>query len=256
MIHQVFVFAAGLSIGSFLNVCIYRLPRSLSIVRPRSFCPACENPIKPRHNVPVISYLLLMGRCGYCGARISPRYPLVEFLNGLLYLYIFHRFGIAPHTVFYMAFASALVVITFIDLDYQIIPDAITLPGMLLGLGAAMFILPDPHDLSRLLGLKGSLVGLLTGGTIFYVIAVVSPGGMGGGDIKMMGLVGSVLGWKSALLTIFVGSFFGSVYGLGLMAFKGAGRKARVPFGPFLALGTLFSLFFARDAIALYWRLI
>jgi len=256
MIYQVFVFAVGLSIGSFLNVCIYRLPKDISIVRPPSHCPSCQNPIKPWHNVPVISYLLLMGRCGYCGAPISLRYPLVEFLNGLLYLYIFHKFGVSPHTVFYMAFASALVVITFIDLDFQIIPDEITLPGMLLGLAAAMFILPDPHNLSRLLGLKGSLIGLLTGGTIFYVIALVSRGGMGGGDIKMMGLVGSVLGWQSVLLTIFVGSFFGSIYGLGLIVFKGAGRKSRVPFGPFLALGTLFSLFFARDAIALYWRLI
>ncbi|MBF0568021.1 MAG: prepilin peptidase [Nitrospirae bacterium] len=245
----------GLIVGSFLNVCIYRLPiKGLSIVTPPSGCPVCGKRIKPWHNIPVISYLALRGRCAYCGVHISLRYPVVELLNAVFYVLIYAKFGLSAYSIYYMMFVSALIVITFIDIDYQIIPDVITLPGIVLGVVGSIFILPEPHY-GRLIGISGSLIGLLTGGVIFYIIAVVSRGGMGGGDIKFMAMVGATMGWKSVLLTIFIGSFAGSVYGISLMVFKGKGRKTRIPFGPFLSLGAAVSLFYSREIIAFYLNL-
>ncbi|MBF0343260.1 MAG: prepilin peptidase [Nitrospirae bacterium] len=242
----------GLLIGSFLNVCIHRLPLKLSIVRPPSHCPNCNKPIAAWQNIPLISYLVLRGRCHYCGLRISVRYPFVELLNGLFYVFTFHRFGLTSYSLFYVILLSALIVITFIDIDHQIIPDVITIPGVILGLAASAFILPDPYAYSRMLGLGGSVTGLLTGGGIFYIIAVVSKGGMGGGDIKLMAMLGAMFGWKYVLMTIFIGSFLGSVYGLALIALKGKDRKTKVPFGPFLAAAAAMVLFYGREMLELY----
>jgi leader peptidase (prepilin peptidase)/N-methyltransferase len=245
----------GLIAGSFLNVCIYRLPKGLSIVTPPSSCPNCGRKIRPWQNIPVISYLALRGRCGNCKTHISLRYPVVELLNGIFYVLIYLKFGMSAYSVYYMMFMSMLIVITYIDIDYQIIPDVITLPGIVLGLLVSIFILPDPHIYGGVLGIKGSLAGLLAGGLIFYAIAVASKGGMGGGDIKLMAMAGATLGWKSVLLTIFIGSFAGSVYGAALMVFKGKGRKTKIPFGPFLALGAAISLFYGREIIAFYLKM-
>jgi leader peptidase (prepilin peptidase)/N-methyltransferase len=248
------IFVFGSVIGSFLNVCIYRLPRDLSVISPSSRCPSCNTPIRAYDNVPLISYLLLGGRCRACKAGISLRYPLVEALNGLLYVLAFWRFGAEWHTLVYFLFCSALIVITFIDLDFQIIPDRITLPGTLAGFIAGSFLMPDPFLRSDLLGVTSSLAGLLAGGGLFYAIAVLSKGGMGGGDIKMMAMVGALMGWKSVLLTTFLGSFTGAVAGLFLMVFKGKGRKAKIPFGPFLALGALITLFSGEEIFRWYFH--
>jgi leader peptidase (prepilin peptidase)/N-methyltransferase len=257
----VIVLVFGLIIGSFLNVCIYRLPRDLSVVKPRSACPSCNTAIKAWDNIPVISYILLGGKCRKCGEKISARYPLVEALNGLLYIAVFQFFGIGWHLPFLFAFVSAMVVITFIDLDFQIIPDVITLPGILIGLAAASFVLPDPFSslngssgLNSLsvAGFTNSVTGLLTGGGLYYLIAVASRGGMGGGDIKMMAMVGAFTGWKGVLLTTFLGSLTGSIIGIFLMVFKGKGRKTKIPFGPFLALGSLISLFYGGIIVDWY----
>ena len=248
------VFLLGSLIGSFLNVCIYRLPRNLSVIFPSSRCPSCNIPIKAYDNIPLLSFLLLGGRCRYCKTRISLRYPLVEALNALLYVLVLWRFGFGWHMPVLFAFCSAMIVITFIDLDFQIIPDTITLPGIPIGLIAASLVLPDPFDRSLLLGLGGAIIGLFTGGAIFYVIAVLSRGGMGGGDIKMMAMVGSFMGWKSTLLTTFAGSLLGSCVGIFLMVVKGKGRKTKVPFGPFLAAGALISLFCGQEILSLYLR--
>ncbi|MDA8168937.1 MAG: prepilin peptidase [Nitrospiraceae bacterium] len=251
-----YVFSAvlGLVTGSFANVCIYRLPREKSVVTPPSSCPSCGKQIKPWDNIPLLSYLFLRGRCRACGQPISPRYPLVEALNGLLYFLVAYRYGLTPATLFYFVFATALVIITFIDLDFQIIPDEITLPGILLGILGAWLILPDPFRLLGGMGLKTSLIGAATGFGLYYIIAVASRGGMGGGDIKMMAMVGAVLGWKGVLLTTFAGSLLGSAVGLYLMIAKGKGRKTKIPFGPFLALGALISLFFGREVVFWYLR--
>ncbi len=258
MIEYIFLFITGLVVGSFLNVCIYRLPKNISIVNPSSSCPSCNQQLKAWHNIPVLSYLFLRGRCHFCGAHISLRYPVVELVNAIFYISVFHRFGFTMYSLFYMVFVSAIVVITFIDLDFQIIPDRITLPGIIIGLISGIFFLPDPLSLNEQslrftsLGLKGSILGLLTGGGLFYFIAVVSKGGMGGGDIKMMAMVGASLGWKSALMTTFLGSLIGAVYGVGLMIIKGKGRKTRIPFGPFLSAGTIITLLHGKELLYIY----
>jgi leader peptidase (prepilin peptidase) / N-methyltransferase len=252
-ISYVIIFALGSVIGSFLNVCIYRVPRSLSVISPSSRCPSCNTPIKPYDNIPVLSYILLGGKCRVCKAGISFRYPLVELLNAILYVFVVYRFGFEWHSIIYGIFCSALVVITFIDLDFQIIPDVITLPGTVIGIVAGSLLMPDPFMRYTLLGFKASVIGLLTGGGLFYAIAVLSKGGMGGGDIKMMAMVGALMGWKSVLLTIFLGSLTGAAFGIFLMITQGKGRKTKIPFGPFLALGTIITLFYGQEIFAWYF---
>jgi leader peptidase (prepilin peptidase)/N-methyltransferase len=246
------VASVGLLIGSFLNVCIYRIPRGLSIVFPSSHCTSCSTPIHPWDNIPVLSYLILGGKCRKCSAGISFRYPLVEALNAVLYCAVLWRFGFGWSSLFYAVLVSSLIVITFIDIDFQIIPDRITLTGIPLGLVAGSLFLPDPFLRADFLGFTSSFIGFLAGGGFFYLVAVLSRGGMGGGDIKMMAMVGALMGWKAVLLTTFIGSLTGSVIGIFLMVFKGKGRKAKVPFGPFLALGTLATLFFAQEIMLWY----
>lgn len=243
----------GAVIGSFLNVCIYRMPRDLSIIMPSSRCTSCNNPISPFDNIPILSYILLRGKCRYCKKYISLRYPLVEALNAFLYVVVLWRYGLGWNSALYCILVSSLVVITFIDLDFQIIPDRITLVGIPVGLIAGSFLLPDPFLRAAQLGYKTSLSGFLVGGGLFYLIAVLSRGGMGGGDIKMMAMVGALMGWKSVLLTMFLGSLAGSVVGLFLMIFKGKGRKSKIPFGPFLALGTIITLFFGQEIFIWYF---
>jgi leader peptidase (prepilin peptidase)/N-methyltransferase len=252
-IPYIIIFVIGAFIGSFLNVCIYRVPRNLSIISPASRCPSCNMPIKPYDNIPFLSYILLGGKCRGCKAGISFRYPLVELLNAALFVFVVWRFGFAWYTVIYGILCSALVVITFIDLDFQIIPDAITLPGILIGIVAGSLLMPDPFIRNSLLGFKASVIGLLAGGGLFYAIAVLSRGGMGGGDIKMMAMVGALMGWKSVLLTIFLGSLTGAVFGIFLMISKGKGRKTKIPFGPFLALGTVITLFYGQEIFSWYF---
>ncbi|MCL4456239.1 MAG: prepilin peptidase [Nitrospirae bacterium] len=259
------IFIFGLIVGSFLNVCIYRLPRNMSIIRPSSACPSCNTPIKPWDNIPVLSYIFLKGECRKCGERISIRYPLVELLNGIFYLAVFRFFGMGQNSEFALpflfAFASAMIVITLIDLDFQVIPDVITLPGIIIGLFSSSFLLPDPFSLQSsalslpVVGFKNSIIGLLLGGGLFYLIAVLSRGGMGGGDIKMMAMVGAFMGWKAVFLTTFIGSLTGSIVGISLMVFKGKGRKTKIPFGPFLALGSVITLFFGGEIIRWYFTL-
>jgi len=251
------VFLFGLVVGSFLNVCIYRIPRKLSIIVPSSRCPSCSTPIKPLDNIPLVSFILLGGRCRYCRAKISPRYPLVEFLNAVLYVVVLWRFDPGWHTLLYFVFCSALIVITFIDLDFQIIPDRITLSGIPLGLIAGTFILPDPFSRFSLLGIKNSFIGMLGGFVFFYLVALVGSAifkkeALGGGDIKMMAMIGAVMGWKAVLLTTFLGSLAGALIGIGLMAGRGGGRMMRIPFGPFLALGAVVTLFYGQEILSWY----
>ena len=253
IIPYVFVFLLGSIIGSFLNVCIYRVPRKLSIVVPSSRCPSCNNSIKPWDNIPIFSYFFLGGRCRVCKSKISLIYPLVESLNAVMYVFILWRFGFALHTPLYFIFCSTLIVISFIDLEFQIIPDKITLPGIPIGIIVGSFLFPDPFMRYTILGLKASLIGFVVGGGVFYALALVSRGGMGGGDIKMMAMVGALMGWKAVLLISFIGSFIGGVFGIFLMIFKGKGRKTKIPFGPFLALGSLITLFYGEEIF--YWYL-
>lgn len=238
----------GLIVGSFLNVCIYRIPRNLSVVKPMSFCPNCSERIKPWHNLPILSYFMLKGRCAYCGVKISIRYPIVEALNGALWSLAYLKFGLSLELPFVLFFISALIVASFIDIDFQIIPDSISLSLIVLGLLLSLL----PHDSpSTNRSLIDSIVGVLVGGGILYIIAVVSRGGMGGGDIKLNAGVGAYLGWKSSLLTLFIGSFFGAIIGIIVLVRTG---KRKIPFGPFLSIGALICLFWGNELIRLYFN--
>ena len=238
----------GAVIGSFLNVCIHRLPLKQSIISPRSRCPQCATAIGWYDNIPILSYFWLRARCRACGRGISWRYPLVEALNAAGYGLIIWRFGLSASTLVYLLLWSALIVISFIDLDHMIIPDRITIPGMVLGLVVGTVLLPQWWD---------SLLGLLVGGGILYFMAWISPylfgkEGMGGGDIKLLAMVGAFLGWKPAVLTIFFGGLLGAVVGLTLMGIRVMTREAYLPFGPFLALGAGVAILYGREILAWY----
>jgi leader peptidase (prepilin peptidase)/N-methyltransferase len=260
----------GLVIGSFLNVCIVRLPRGGSIATPPSHCPRCKTPIKFYDNIPVISFLVLRGKCRGCGESISWRYPLVELMNGLFYVWILHEFGLNGEAFLLMALCSSLIVITFIDFDHQIIPDVISLPGMLVGLSLAPFFMysltdPLPFHLGALLPHAGpyltaflnSLIGLILGGGPLFAIGWIweklrHVEAMGGGDVKLMGMVGSFLGWKGALLTIMLGALAGSVVGILLIVLKRHKMEKVIPFGPFLAAGAVVTAFYGQDILSWY----
>jgi leader peptidase (prepilin peptidase)/N-methyltransferase len=253
MMPYVIVCVFGAAIGSFLNVCIHRLPRHESVVWPASRCPACAGPIPLYDNIPVLSYLLLRGRCRACRARISLRYPIIELTNGLGYGLILWQFGPGWPAAVYALLFSTLLVVTCIDLSHQIIPDVITLPGIALGLLCAATVLP--------VGLRDSVLGVLLGGGILWGLAWASPylfgkEGMGGGDVKLLAMIGAFLGWKPALLTIMVGAVVGSVVGVGLIALKLRRRDQYLPFGPFLALGAIVSLFFHQEVLTWYLGLL
>jgi leader peptidase (prepilin peptidase)/N-methyltransferase len=240
----IFISLFGTAIGSFSNVCIYRLPKKLSVITPSSQCPNCGKSISPFDNIPIISFLILRGRCRYCQSPISWQYPIVELITGLIFLSLYSNFHISPQFFIYALLCTSLIIIAFIDLEHKIIPDVITLPGIIIGLTLSLIF---PH-----ITLLNSFKGLLLGGGLFYAIAIVSRGGMGGGDIKLIAMVGSFLGWKNVLLTIFIGSFFGSIVGIILIILKKKNRKDMVPFGPFLSLGAIISIFFGRDLIYLW----
>ncbi|OIP64704.1 MAG: prepilin peptidase [Nitrospirae bacterium CG08_land_8_20_14_0_20_52_24] len=257
------VFVFGSMIGSFLNVCIYRIPRNESLVFPSSHCTRCGEPIRFYDNLPIISWFILIGKCRHCKSPISFQYPMVELLNASGFFYIYIRYGITAQALFYGLFFSALVVITFIDLYHRIIPDLISLPGIGVGLLGSM-IIPMFSPLSAMTlsippKFPDALFGSALGFGIFYIIAKVSPKifgqeGMGGGDIKLIAMIGAFLGWQKMLLTIMLGSLAGSIVGIFLMIFFRKGRQYAVPFGPFLSLGALMSLFWGTSMIAWYQR--
>jgi leader peptidase (prepilin peptidase)/N-methyltransferase len=268
------VLVFGLLVGSFLNVCIVRLPRGRSIVTPPSHCPRCKTGIRFYDNIPIISFLLLRGKCRNCGEPISWRYPLVELMNGLFYVWIVREFAIGGEAFLMMALCSSLIVITFIDFDHQIIPDVITLPGMLVGLSLAPFFMSAlsdtlpfhldhilPHTGPYLTAFLNSLIGLILGGGPLFAIGWIweklrHVEAMGGGDVKLMGMVGSFLGWKGALLTIMLGALAGSIVGVWLIAMKRHKMEKVIPFGPYLAAGAVAAAFYGPDIIAWYLGLI
>ena len=244
---HVIAFIFGSMIGSFANVCIHRLPRRQSLVFPASHCPSCQEPLRPWHNIPLLSYLALRGRCAFCGTAISVRYPLVECLGGLLYVFLYHQFGFSVHSVVLILLATALLIVSFIDLQHKIIPDVITLPGIVAGVVASFLITP--------VGVVSSILGVVLGGGLFFLVAVIRPGGMGGGDIKLIAMIGAFLGWQAVLMTIFLGACTGSVAGLALMLLGKKGRKDMVPFGPFLAFGALLTMVWGQDMLLWYLRI-
>ena len=240
----------GAIVGSFLNVCIYRLPKEESIIWPGSHCPHCKNPIKFYDNIPMISYFLLRGKCRYCKVSISLQYPLVEGITALSSLLLIMKFGPSLSYLIYFAFVAALIVITVIDLYHQIIPDVISLPGIGVGLLASLII---PH-----ITFFNSLIGILLGGGSLFLVATLyqwlfKREGMGGGDVKLLAMIGAFLGWKAVILTILLSSLIGSITGILIMVLKGKDFKYAIPFGPFLSLGAVIALFYQNEII--FWYL-
>jgi leader peptidase (prepilin peptidase)/N-methyltransferase len=238
------VAAVGLCIGSFLNVVITRLPEGKNLVFPRSACPRCGHLIAWFDNVPVLSWLLLRGRCRSCRQRISWRYPAGELLTAAVFVAAFLRFGVGAELFVALLFLCALIAITGTDLDHQLIPDTITLPGVVAG-----FVL---NLATARLDWTESLLGIVVGGGVFFAIILISPSGMGGGDMKLGAMMGAFLGWKLGLLAVLLGVLSGGLVAVCLLAAGRKGRKDAVPFGPFLALGGAVSMLWGRSILAWY----
>jgi leader peptidase (prepilin peptidase) / N-methyltransferase len=251
-------FLLGAIVGSFLNVCIARIPNDESVVHPPSRCPRCKVPIAFYDNIPLLSYFFLRGRCRSCDERISSRYFIVELLMASLAVALYYQFGLGLAFAASFVFVAALIVISFIDLDVRIVPDVISLPGIAVGLLFSVigsFVVSDPFELVP--SPVSSLIGVLVGGGFLLALAwayqaFTGVEGMGGGDIKLLAMIGAFLGWPSVPVTLFFSSLGGSIIGLSAMLVKGVGRRYALPFAPFLCLGALLYLFFGRELIQFY----
>jgi leader peptidase (prepilin peptidase) / N-methyltransferase len=249
-----FSFLFGLALGSFLNVCIYRIPLKKSIIYPPSSCPQCNARIRFYDNIPLLSYILLLGKCRSCRHPIAIRYPTVELITGLLSLALFIRYGLSPQYFLFLFFMAALIVISFIDLDHQIIPDVISLPGILLGLTFAL--LQWTH-----ISWIESIIGAAAGGGFLYLIAVLferltKREGMGFGDVKLLAMIGAWMGWRTLPFIILISSLVGTIIGGGALLVSRRGLRVKIPFGPFLALGALMYFFFGNELAAWYYRML
>jgi leader peptidase (prepilin peptidase)/N-methyltransferase len=241
---QAMAFAVGCCLGSFYNVVVHRLPSGASIVRPGSHCPQCKHPIAFHDNIPLLSYLILLGKCRYCRAPISIRYPIIEALTGLLTLFLFRQYGFHGQFFIELLFVSLLIVITFIDLDTYLIPDVLSLSGVAAGFALSF--------LSIRLTWWDSLLGILLGGGFFYLIAVGyqylrHQDGLGGGDIKLRGMIGGFVGWPGVVLTVLAASVVGTAVGLVVMWRTRKGLTTMLPFGPFLSAGAVAYIFWGAE---------
>jgi len=266
MIGKILAFVFGSIVGSFLNVCIHRLPLGESVVWPHSHCPRCQKKIPTYDNIPFLSYIILKGRCRFCKGRISPRYPLVELLTALAFVALFNRYGLTYDFMVFMVFICSLIIATFVDLKHRIIPDEISVGGMILG-----FILsavrgfnlrPFIYDLKPLFN---SLLGIIIGGGIIYLTGKLfdliyfkllkrppiqgETSSMGWGDVKLLAMMGAFLGWQEAILIFFLAPFFGVTFGFINILIK---KDHTLPYGPFLSLAAIFSLFWAERIISLF----
>jgi leader peptidase (prepilin peptidase)/N-methyltransferase len=243
----------GAIVGSFLNVVIIRLPqKGASIAFPASHCPVCQAKLHWYDNIPVISFIVLRGKCRFCGTRISWQYPLVELAMAAISYALFYRFSFSPLFGIYFIFCAALLAIIFIDFYHQIIPDLISLPGIIIGF-ALSFINP-------LMTWQDAAIGILVGGGILYAIAAVyylfpKREGMGGGDIKLLAMIGAFLGWQSLPFVVFSSSILGSLLGIGAMLKQKKGGRTVIPYGPFLSVAAIIYLYYQPEISALLTKL-
>lgn len=243
-----------------MNVCIYRIPAGQSIVWPPSSCPKCGNRIRFYDNIPVISYLLLLGKCRQCKVYISLRYPVVELISGLLSVALYIRYGLSPQYLLYLLFSYSLIVISFIDIDHQIIPDVISLPGILIGLIISIVQLNQiSGQITGQVNWLDSLIGIACGGGSLFLIAFVfekltGKEGMGGGDIKLLAMIGAWMGWKALPFVVFLSSVSGTIIGGGALLLSRKNYRTRIPFGPFLALSALVFFFFGEEIVLWYYN--
>lgn len=257
-------FIFGTIIGSFLNVCIYRLPREESIVYPGSHCISCNEPISFYNNIPILSYLFLKGKCSKCNSKISLRYPLVEIITGLLFLATVWSFGLSIETFFYLIFISSLIAITFIDFKHMIIPNVITYPGIIVGIlyntlrtdwnysleliGNFNLAMQNFFSLLSEVPLLDSIFGVVLGGGLLLLVAysyevIKKRQGMGMGDVKLLAMIGAFFGWEGVLFVIFLASILGSVIGISIIIAKKGDLKYALPFGPFLSMAAVIYIF-------------
>lgn len=243
------IFTIGLVIGSFSNVCIYRIPRNESLVWPGSHCPKCSKPIKFYDNIPLISYIILKGKCRNCGEPIPLQYPIVELATGLFYLALYLFYGLQLIALVYMMLCSVLIIISFIDLKVEIIPDTISLPFIVIGFLLSFFL--------RNINPLDSMLGIITGGGSLLLVAIFGSKlfkkeAMGGGDIKLAAMIGAFFGWKLTLLSLFLSFFLGSIIGIIVLAASKDKSNNIIPFGPFIALGAMISMFWGNAIIHWY----
>lgn len=267
------VFVFGLVLGSFLNVCIVRLPAGKSIVMPGSACPLCGEPIKPYDNIPVLSYMMLRGKCRACSARISPLYPAVELLTGLLFLACYHAFGLTVEGLKWAAFSSLMIVLVFTDLRERLLPDTVNFTGLGIGLALSFFAKPADGTANWLanrwfdypppapaLSFVDAVFGAAIGSGVLWLISegyfrIRGREGMGLGDVKMMMMAGSFLGLKRTVLTLLVGSLLGSILGLAFILAHRKGAEYELPFGTFLGMAALLVVFFGTPVVNWYQSL-
>lgn len=247
-IEVTLVLLLGLAVGSFLNVVVHRLPREESLVSPGSRCPACGYALRAVENIPVVSYVVLLGRCRRCRARISVRYPLVELATAALFVAHYLVFGWTPLLAVRLLFAAGLVAMFAIDLEHHLLPDAITLPGIVAGLAASVFLPP---------GFLNALVGMLAGGGVLWLIGeayyrYAGDEGMGGGDVKMLAMIGAFLGWQLVLLTLVLSSLAGAVIGLLVIATRRGGMKYALPYGTFLSVSAMIASLYGERIVRWY----
>jgi leader peptidase (prepilin peptidase) / N-methyltransferase len=270
----IIVFLFGLIIGSFLNVCILRIPGGKSIVLPSSACPKCGAPIRPYDNIPVLSWLMLRGKCRACKTPISPMYPIVELLTGLLFLACFYAFGLTPEALKWAAFAAIMVVLVFTDLRERILPDVVNFTGFGIGLAFSLFTKPidgtalwianhvfDFPPPTPVLSFVDAILGAAVGSGLLWIVSegyfrLRGREGMGLGDVKMMLMAGAFLGVKRVLLTIFVGAVLGSVLGILFILVRRKGSDYELPFGTFLGAAALLVVFYGTPAVNWYQSLL
>ena len=256
VVHSIFVFILGLVFGSFLNVCIHRLPREESIVMPRSYCPACQKPLFWYDNIPLLSFLALCGKCRFCGAKITPRYFVVEFVTAAFYLWIWFYFGLTVQAFITAVLFSLLLVATVVDLEHQIIPDEVSLGGLAAGLVFSTLI-PSLHEETIWWrGLLQSSIGMLVGGGSIYVTGVLGnlafrKESMGGGDVKLLAMIGAFTGWEKVIFAYLLAPVLALPLGLFL---KFAKRAEVIPYGPFLSLAGWIGFLWGNQLISWYFN--
>ena len=254
-------FLFGLCFGSFLNVLVYRLPRKISIAQPPSSCPSCKNTLGAIELIPLAGYFILRGRCRHCGTKISPRYPAVELATGALFLLVFINFGLTVNAFFYLTLLFLLLAITLIDLEHRIVPNTLVAAGLITGLlfyipvaANIWFDLPSRLVVDRIL--IDAAAGLLLGGSIMLLIFLISRGGMGAGDLKLMAMIGFYVGLRGTAVVLLLSFFIGALVGLAFIAAGRLTRKDALPFAPYLSIATLVQVLWGEEIWSWYTNLL
>lgn len=259
----IFIFLSGTCVGSFLNVCIFRIPANKSIVFPPSECPDCHTKLRPIDLIPILSYILLKGKCRYCKNPISFQYPLVEFLTGTVWLLTYIKYGFSIETAALLFLYTLLIPVTFIDLKYMIIPNGLVITGLMGGIALSVYhIFVSPFSLYKSTSWYAPFIGMVSASGILFLIAFIgfiiykNDGAMGMGDVKLFIPIGMILGWKLALLTLFLAVILGGITSIVLLILKIKERKSAIPFGPFIAIATYITGFFGNQILNWYLSLI